>query len=166
MLCHGIDLSFLRWRYNGNINIVTFFSDTEAPSSVNTNNPAFLSVELLSVAQDPVNRNFAKFSSKLVVDLSKLQTESVTSITCGDPNTFKMVLVDVEIIQETEPESPNGTNVTALYEGSILTDVIVSWERLVSYYNINNINDKNISHDACNMNFWCRKHVVQNFSLL
>ncbi len=69
--------------YNGSINIVTFFSDTEAPSSVDTNNPAFLSVELLSVAQNPANQNFANFSSELVVNVSQLQTEGVTSITCA-----------------------------------------------------------------------------------
>ncbi len=133
MLCHGIDLSFLRWMYNGRINIVTFFSDTEAPSSVDTNNPAFLSVELLSVAQNPANQNFANFSSELVVNVSQLQTEGVTSLTCGDPNTFEMIPVDVEIIQQTEPESSNGTNVTALYEFGSLMDVTVSWEKLVSY---------------------------------
>ena len=134
ILCSGIHLSFLRWRYNENIDIVpAFLSDTTAPASVNTNDPAFIRVELLSVAQDPAFPSFANFSSELVVNLLNLRTESVTNITCGDPNTFKMIPVDVEIIQETEPESPNGTNVTVLYEFGSLTDVIVSWEKLVSY---------------------------------
>ncbi len=75
--------------YNGSINIVTFFSDTEAPSSVDTNNPAFLSVELLSVAQNEANQNFANFSSELVVNVSQLQTEGVTSITCGGSKYFQ-----------------------------------------------------------------------------
>ncbi|XP_064406052.1 uncharacterized protein LOC135351061 isoform X3 [Halichondria panicea] len=130
MFCYGIDLSILRWRYNGNIDIVTVFSDASAPFSFEINNPAFLSVELLSVAQDPVDPNFGNFSSELVVNVSQLQAVSVMSITCGDPDTFKMIPVDVEIIQQTEPESPNGTNVTALYEFGSLTDVIVSWEQL------------------------------------
>ncbi len=135
ILCHGIDVSILRWRYNGNIHLVTFFSDTLPYLFVSTNNPAFLSVELLSALQDPVEQNFGNFSSELVLDVSQLQTENVTSITCGDPNTFVMIPVDVEIIQQTEPESPNGTNVTAFYEDGSLTDVIISWENLVSYYN-------------------------------
>ncbi|XP_064406089.1 uncharacterized protein LOC135351084 isoform X2 [Halichondria panicea] len=132
ILCYGINLSLLRWRYNGNIDILrsAFPSDTTAPSSVNTNNPAFVRVELLSVAQDPANLNFANFSSELVVNVSNLRTESVTNITCGDPGTSKMIPVDVEIIQQTEPESPIGMNVTALYEFGSLTDAIVSWKKL------------------------------------
>ena len=134
--CYGIHLSILRWRYNGNIDIVpAFHTDTTAPSSVNLNDPVFISVELLSVAQDRAAPNFANFSSELVVNVSNLRTESVTNITCGDSGTSKMIQVDVEIIQQTEPEGPNGTNVTALYEFGSLTDVIVSWEKLVSYNN-------------------------------
>ncbi len=127
--CNGVDLSILRWRFNGNTDVITFFSANVAPSPF-TNNPAFISVELLSAEPGP---NFANFSSELVVDVSKLETESVTSITCGDPDTFEVIPVDVEIIQQTEPESPNGTNVTAFYEYGSLTDVIVYWEKLVSY---------------------------------
>ncbi len=138
VLCYGIHLSFLRWTYNGNIDIVSaFLSDTTSPSSVNPNDPAFIRVELLSVAQDPAFPSFANFSSELVVNVSNLRTESVINITCGDPNTFKMIPVDVEIIQQTEPESPNGMNVTALYEFGSLTDAIVSWEKLVSKLYIN-----------------------------
>ncbi|XP_064406435.1 uncharacterized protein LOC135351367 isoform X2 [Halichondria panicea] len=129
ILCNGVDLSFLRWRYNGKINIVTFFSDTEAPSSVNPSNPAFVRVELLSVAQDPAaDPSIANFSSELVVNVSNLRT--VSNITCGDPRISKRIPVDVEIIQETEPESPNETNVTALYGFGSLTDAIVSWKKL------------------------------------
>ncbi len=131
--CNGVNLSILRWRFNGNTDVITFFSANVAPSPF-TNNPAFISVELLSATPDPLDPDFANFSSELVVDVSKLQTESITSITCGDPDIFKMIPVDVEIIQQTEPESPNGTNVTALYEFGSLTDVIVFWEKLVSYY--------------------------------
>ncbi len=134
ILCYGMNLSLLRWRYNGNIDILksAFPSDATAPSSVNTINPAFVRVELLSVAQDPVAPNFANFSSKLVVNVSNLRTENVSNITCGDLGTSKGIPVDVEIIQETEPESPNETNVTALYEFGSLTDAIVSWKKLVS----------------------------------
>ncbi len=133
IFCYGIHLSILRWRYNGNIDVMSaFLSDTTAPSSVNLNDPAFIRVELLSVAQDPAFPSFANFSSELVVNVSNLRTGSVTSITCGDPGTSKMIPVDVEIIQKTEPESPNGTNVTALYEDGSLTDIIVSWGKLVS----------------------------------
>ncbi len=131
ILCYGIHLSVIRWRYNVNTDVVTFFSDNVAPSPF-TNNPAFLNAKLLSATQDPEDPNFANFSSELVVDVSKLQTESITSIACGDPNTFKMIPVDVEIIQQIEPESPNGTNVTAVYEDGFLTDVSVSWKKLVS----------------------------------
>ncbi len=131
--CIGVDLLILRWRYNGNNDIVTFFSDNLAPLTLFSNNRAFVKAELLSTSQNPVDLNFANFSSELSVDVSSLQMESVTSITCGDPGNFKIIPVDVEIIQETEPESPNGTNVTALYEFGLLTNVIVSWEKLVSY---------------------------------
>ena len=110
--CCGVDLSILRWRFNGNTDVVTFFSDNVAPSPF-INNPAFLNADLLSTAPDQLDPNFANFSSELVVDVSQLQTESINSIACGDPDTFKMIPVDVEIIQQTEPESPNGTNVTA-----------------------------------------------------
>ncbi len=128
--CNGVDLSFLRWRFNGSTDVITFFS---APSPF-TNNPAFISAKLLSTARNQLDQNVANFSSELVVDVAKLETERITSITCGDPDTFKIIPVDVEIIQETEPESPNGTNVTALYEFGSLTDVLVSWEKRVSYY--------------------------------
>ncbi len=131
ILCYGIHLSVIRWRYNGNTDVITFFSDNVAPSPF-TNNPAFLNAELLSATQDPVDPNFANFSSELVVNVSKLQTESINSIACGDLDTFKIIPVDVEILQQTEPENPNVTNVTALYEDGSLTDVIVSWEKLVS----------------------------------
>ncbi len=131
ILCYGVDLSVIRWRFNGSIDVITFFSDNVIPSPF-TNNPAFLNAELLSTTQDPVDPNFANFSSELVVDVSKLQTESINSIACGDLDTFKMIPIAVEIIQETEPESPNGTNVTALYEDGSLTDLIISWEKLVS----------------------------------
>ncbi|XP_064406113.1 uncharacterized protein LOC135351103 isoform X2 [Halichondria panicea] len=127
--CIGVDLSILRWRFNGSTDVVTFFSDNVARSPF-TNNPAFISAELLSTAPDQLDPNFANFSSELVVDVSKLKTESITSITCGEPDTFKMIPVDIEIIQQTEPESPNGTNVKILYEDGSLTDVTVSWEKL------------------------------------
>ncbi len=82
ILCNGVDLSFLRWRYNGEINIETFFSDTEAPSSVNPSNPAFVyRVELLSVAQDPAaDSSIANFSSELVVNMSNLRTVSILHV--------------------------------------------------------------------------------------
>ncbi len=133
--CNGVDLSILRWRFNGSTDVITFFSDNVAPSPF-TNNPAFINAELLSVAPDPLDPNFANFSSELVVDVSNLRTESVTSITCGDPDTFEMIPVDVEIIQQTEPESPNVINVTALYQDGCLRDVTVSWEKLVSLLKI------------------------------
>ncbi len=130
--CYGEDLSILRWRYNGNMNRVTFFSDAIAPSTIRiTNNPAFLQAELLSVAPS-VDRNFANFSSVLIVHVAQLQLEGITNIVCGNPQTFESLPVDVNVIQEPVPETPSGTMVTAAYESGLLMEVIVSWNKQVS----------------------------------
>ncbi len=136
-MCSGIDLEVLRWRYNVDTDIEEYFSDAE-PSKLAmpvVDNPAFLSVELLSVSQN-VDINFANFSSELTVNSSRLQSEGVTSIICGEPETSKAIQVDdVNVIQENVPERPNGVLVTAAYESGSLMELIVSWNKQVVRYN-------------------------------
>ena len=96
LFCEGVDLSILRWRYNGNIDLITFFADATVPSvETITSSPAFISASLTNVAPNSGNPDFSNFSSELTVDISKLESESVNSIVCGDPSSFTSEPVDI-----------------------------------------------------------------------
>ncbi len=134
IVCSGVDLTFLRWRYNKNVNIVTYFTDSFVPSNSKIENiPAIVSAELLHKQNLPNSK--ANFTSKLIVNASELQTEGITSIVCGDPQTFKTIPTSVNVIQKSEPETPGGVAVSAVYESGLLMEVIVSWTQQVSSYN-------------------------------
>ncbi len=47
--------------------------------------------------------------------------------------TFETLPVDVNVIQERVPEIPSGVLLTAAYESGSLMEVIVSWNKQVSF---------------------------------
>lgn len=133
LICEGIDLTALRWSFNGGSPFSTFTPDNELGNKTvpQGTNPAFISVELTSVTQssDPI---FGNFSSTLTVDLSQLKEQSVSNITCGDPGTSKTVPVNVTIIKPSVPDKPNITNVKATYESASIRMVTLEWMKIVS----------------------------------
>ncbi len=76
LFCEGVDLTALRWRYNGD-NVIHSFSTTDLPISSVTTNPAFITVELQSVTSNPNDERFGNFVSVLTADIAQLQSQNV-----------------------------------------------------------------------------------------
>ena len=129
LFCEGVDLTSLRWRYNGDMNIISYFSD-----GLNMSTPQLLitTVQLIAVEQNQNNRNLANFSSILTVNLSQLQSQNVTEISCGDPRKSKVEPVDVSIIEPGIPNTPTITTVTVGYQSRQLSSVEITWKKSVS----------------------------------
>ena len=132
LFCEGTDLTFLSWSFNGGIEIESFLPNDAPETSTfpSAQYPAFISVELTDVVQS-TDLVFGNFSSILTVDLSQLEEQSVSSISCGDPGTSKTVPVNVNIIRRSRPDGPNITGVTATYNSTGLRHVTVAWDKVV-----------------------------------
>ena len=137
LFCEGVDLTTFRWVYNGNIIIGDFYqSDASLSTSTSTSNPAFVSVQLTAVSQNPLFPAFGNFSSTLTVNLSQLEEQSIMSISCGDPEIIETVPVDVRIIQDTVPDDPQLTGISVqlatIMESNTQSILIVSilWTKL------------------------------------
>ncbi len=131
LLCEGMDINQLRWRYNGDNNIVIYSSDS-SPSQNQPSQTAFLSVALVSISQNTVDRTRANFTSILTANLSRLQSDNVTEIECGDANTFQIKTVNVQIIERSRPRNPSFSMLTAEYQSERLLSVRVQWRKSVS----------------------------------
>ncbi|XP_064406596.1 uncharacterized protein LOC135351510 isoform X2 [Halichondria panicea] len=131
LFCKGMDLTILRWRYNGGNGIYSF-STTDLPMIpiLSSQGPSFVSVELLNVTQNPKDPRFAQFTSALFVDIAQLQAQNVASINCGDPGTITTEPVNVITLQPSVPNSPVITAVTATYKFGLLMTLEVSWMEL------------------------------------
>ena len=131
LFCEGTDLTSIRWSFNGSTVIESFLPiDAETTTFPSAQYPAFVSVELTYVVQN-TNPVFGNFSSILNVDLSQLEEQSVSSISCGDPGTSITVPVNVVIIRQSVPDRPNITGVNATYNSTGLKSVTVSWNKVV-----------------------------------
>ena len=124
LFCEGAELTLLRWRYN-ETDIIESFNTNDSPTIITPSNHAFISVELGTVTQlsDP---RFANFSSILTVDLTELQKQHITEISCGDPGTFSREPVS---LQPNVPDRPIVTAVIVEHQSRIIR---VTWGRLVS----------------------------------
>ncbi len=131
LLCEGVDINQLRWRYNGDNNIVIYSSDS-SPSQNQPSQTAFLSVELVEISQNTVDPNRANFTSILTANLSRLQSDNVMEIECGDAATFQIEPVNVRIIDRSEPRNPSFSMVTVEYQFEELSSVQVQWRKSVS----------------------------------
>ncbi|XP_064406580.1 uncharacterized protein LOC135351494 isoform X2 [Halichondria panicea] len=128
LFCKGVDLSILRWRYNGGNEI--YSSTTDLPMISILSSPAFVSVELINVTQTPNDPRFGQFTSVLIVDIAQLQAQNIASINCGDPLTIDSKPVNVITLQPSVPTSPTITAVTATYKFGLLMTLEVSWMEL------------------------------------
>ncbi len=133
LICKGVDLSLLRWRYNG-IHDIYSFTTTDLPIAFPLFNSAlkFVSIELINVTQTSNDARFAEFTSILILDIAQL--EFVTNITCGDPGTIDTVPVNTTLLQQSTPISPTITSITATYYSGQLRTVNISWIKLVWIY--------------------------------
>ncbi len=123
MFCEGVDLTILRWSYNSTNKDITFFHpDDQAETITSMLAPFIESVELSKVTQSP-QRNLGKFSSILTLNISQLEKQHITEITCGDPETSHNIPINVRLRQQLLPETPRLMNTA--YEYPELT---VSWE--------------------------------------
>ncbi len=132
LLCVGMDLSVMRWRYNG-VRDIYSFRTTDQPMGLELSNSAFVHVDLINVTQTPTDARFAKFHSVLIVDIAQLQVQNVFNINCGDPGTIVTEPVDVQL---SAPSSPVISAVIATYKSGLLMTLNVSWMDLVSIHTI------------------------------
>ena len=130
LFCEGVDLTTLRWRYNGD-NVIYSFSTTDLPMNSVTTNPAFISVELKFVASTPNDERFGNFVSVLTADITQLQSQNVGNINCGDPGTIDTEPVDIRVLQPSIPITPRVSSVIATYLFGALQTIDVSWIKLV-----------------------------------
>ncbi len=129
--CEAIDTNQLRWRFNGNNEIITYSAD-DSPFQTVPVQTAFLSVGLTAISQNTMDRSRANYSSFLMTNLSRLQSDDIMEIECGDPTTFEMLPVDVEIIERTPPRNPTIAMVTAEYKSEGVDSVTIEWRKSVS----------------------------------
>ena len=132
LICKGVDLSLLRWRYNG-IHDIYSFTTTDLPIAFKLFNSALklVRIELINVTQTPNDARFAEFTSTLILDIAQLELQNVTKITCGDPGTIDTVPVNTTLLQQSTPISPTITSITATYYSGQLRTVNISWIKLV-----------------------------------
>ena len=127
-----MDLISLRWNFNTtNIEIHSFYPDDD-PTTRTSLNAAFLYVELISVTQSS-NPVFGNFTSILTVDLSELQQQHISLIRCGDPGTFEVLPVSIQINQISIPQDPQMLIVHVSFDSSKFAAVLsLSWNLSVS----------------------------------
>ena len=131
LFCEGVNLPSLRWRYNGVMNIISYFPDGR--STAQPTESAFFIVQLMTVELNQSDPTFANFSSFLAVNFSQLQSNNVFEISCGTPGIPPQVKpVNVSIIEPGIPITPTITMVTATYQGRELKSVEVKWAESVS----------------------------------
>ncbi len=147
LFCEGVDLTQLRWRYNG-ANRVYSFMTTDLPMSAVPSNPAFVHVQLINVTQTPSDPRFAQFISVLTVDITQLHSQNIASISCGDSGTIATEQVSVIPQQPSVPNSPVITAVTATYMSDLLITLEASWMELVvsTSYNTHACSPININY--------------------
>ena len=133
LFCEGVNLVQLRWIYNGNNFICSFVSDSDISSTPIqlSSYPAFLSVQLTNVSSQFLARGQTHFSSVLTVDVEQLQTQGIIDISCGDVITFETIQVDPIITQETTPDNPKVSSISACYHSGLLNSLQISWIKLV-----------------------------------
>ena len=135
LFCEGVELNSLRWRYNGTNTLHTFLSDAQPSATpILLNNPTFHSVQLTSISS--LFSGIANFSSVLSVDLEILHRNSIRSISCGDVINFESIPVDQIVLYEATLSNPKVSFFSAYYDYDILQNVLVSWKKLVSDYNL------------------------------
>ena len=125
-----MDINQLRWRYNGDIDIAIYSSDSSPSQSQPSQ--TFLSVELVAISQNSVATNRANFTSILTANLSRLQSDNVMEVICGDAATFQIEPVSVQIIDRSRPRNPSFSMVTTEYQSERLNSVQVQWRKSVS----------------------------------
>ena len=130
LYCEGVDLTTLQWKYNGNMNIISYFPDGTGTTQPTVS--AFFSVQLLMVEQDPNDLNMGIFCSSLTVNISQLQSNNIGNISCGTPGILQAEPVNVSIIEPGIPSTPTITMVTATYQGGGLNRLEVKWAESVS----------------------------------
>ncbi len=130
LFCEGVDINQLRWRYNGDIRIFVYSSDSSPSQSQPSQ--TFPSVELATISQSSVDTNLANFTSILTANLSRLQSDNVMNIECGDAATFQIEPVNVQIIERSRPRDPSFSMVTTEYQSGRLNSVQVQWRKSVS----------------------------------
>ena len=123
LLCEGVQLFSMWWTYNAGNFIETIEIDYKAPSSINLQNPAFITVDITNVTVDNIETDRANFSSVLTVNLLELSKQDVHNITCGDLTTRDTLQVNVK-----DYFTPN---VTVSYISGILSRIEVYWANLV-----------------------------------
>ena len=140
LFCEGIDLTSLRWIFNGDTEIDTFYpNDVEIARPPLHQHRPFTFVALVEVVQNSNKYYYGNFSSVLTVDLSQLE-QNVTSISCGDPGTIDSESVNVTTILQSVPANPNITDVSATYNSAGLESITVAWNKVVSLKcNVNGI---------------------------
>lgn len=133
LFCEATGLSILRWRFNGDENIATFFSDSEITNLKVPYHPAFVLVELTNIVQSSEGTS-NNFSSILTVDLSQLEKQNVTNITCGDSINSETIHTNVTIITQFFPDRLNitGHRVTATYDSNGIKKITAVWNKVVS----------------------------------
>ena len=120
------------------------------PDGTRTTQPtesAFLFVQLNAVEQNLNDPNLGKFSSRLIANISQLQSNSVTEISCSDPAVLKTVPINLQVIQRSVPNSPEITMVTSTYQFGEISSVSVTWIKSVSYYYIVQFMQSNVYFD-------------------
>ena len=131
-----MDLTLLRWKYNKNNNIGDFYqSDASIDTPKNTSNPAFVSVQLTAVSQNPVDPVLGNFSSILTVDLTQLEQQNILNISCGDPGERRTIPVAVQTLQHTIPGDPELVAVDIIFLSLELATTYVQWKTGVSKAN-------------------------------
>ena len=136
LICEGVNLAELRWSYRSSNSAerftlgVPFLADNSlqhfAHTIINNHNPAFLTVQLVTIFRSPESNVSANFSSVLTVDLLELENHNITSVSCGDASTYEEKLV-TDIIWDLVD-----TKITAIYQIGVLTSIEVRLRNLVS----------------------------------
>ena len=122
----------MQWQYNGSHRIV-LFPVSHSSGTVNElpETPFVNEVALTSSMPSTSDPRFADFTSTLTLDIAKLDEFEVNSISCGDPEVYKVLPINVKTIQLTLLTSPIIINITAVYNMGSLAKIVATWKKMV-----------------------------------
>ncbi len=101
-----------------------------ARNITNNKNPAFLSIQLVTVSRFPESNRSANYFSVLTVDLLELEKQGITSITCGDVRTY---MYEEKLVSDITVQDLVNTKITAVYKLEALTSTEIHLRNIVSH---------------------------------
>ncbi len=129
LICNVTSVPHLRWTYNASKNTIVLFQPDSVISFYPNAAFPFYQLTQFNAYKNHENQSRINASTILTVDLSGLYKQNIKSVSCGSTAVYKIVPVNISILQPTFPSVSHQvyTSVIVRYESRLLSGVEVSW---------------------------------------